>query len=420
MSGGTGAARVRALISLHRHDEAAALARDGLVEDPQDVDLLCALATALIDGGHERDGLVVADQAVALAPEWSDAHVLRGLALDRVGRSDEGLAAHRRALELDPFHDGAHRMLAGSLIRQTTKPTQRLRPGRRQALLDEARIHVDAALDLAPQLPASHLLRARLALASGNVPAARHDVGEALRIDPNDPAAHQLRGIVAEMSGEVAVAADAYVDAARLNPRSDLSLRRLRGLRSALPVSGVALYVVARIAIASGRAVGGALAIAVLALVVVGGGAFLVWPRWAARRQLSPEARSVLAADARLRGPWRKAGRLALGAVGIGVTLAIVARSLDQGDEPARPRVPALSRLSVCSGLTGQPVDDDRIPVTTCLLGDGQLAFATFVACEDGSELIVFDDVPMHGARGGRWEPGPAACAPLGATSPTS
>lgn len=79
-----------------------------LVADPSDtrtqhlVGMLCFLARdpAAALGWFEK--------AVAGAPDWSEAHSNRGLALKTLGRIEESLAAYSRALALDPEDAQAH------------------------------------------------------------------------------------------------------------------------------------------------------------------------------------------------------------------------------------------------------------------------------------------------------------------------
>ncbi len=52
--------------------------------------------------------LSACDAALQVAPQWAEAHNLRGIVLDELGRTREAIAAYREALRLDPaFSDAA-------------------------------------------------------------------------------------------------------------------------------------------------------------------------------------------------------------------------------------------------------------------------------------------------------------------------
>ena len=48
------------------------------------------------------EALIECDRAVEIAPSLAQAHTLRGSVLERLGRTQEALAAYRRAVDLDP------------------------------------------------------------------------------------------------------------------------------------------------------------------------------------------------------------------------------------------------------------------------------------------------------------------------------
>jgi uncharacterized RDD family membrane protein YckC len=50
------------------------------------------------------EALIECDRAVEIAPGLAQAHTLRGNVLERLGRTQEALAAYRRAVDLDPVH----------------------------------------------------------------------------------------------------------------------------------------------------------------------------------------------------------------------------------------------------------------------------------------------------------------------------
>ena len=63
---------------------------------------------ALYDSEQYAEALAAYDRALALRPDYQEAHNSRGLALRRVGRNEEALAAYDRALALWPDYPNAH------------------------------------------------------------------------------------------------------------------------------------------------------------------------------------------------------------------------------------------------------------------------------------------------------------------------
>ena len=84
--------------------------------------------------------------------------------------------------------------------------------------LARAREMVAALVAGDPEDPDSHLLLARVALASGDPDAALDAADRARRLEPDDAGAHALRGSALFLSGRFAEAEQAYLDAIRLEP----------------------------------------------------------------------------------------------------------------------------------------------------------------------------------------------------------
>jgi tetratricopeptide (TPR) repeat protein len=51
------------------------------------------------------------DLALQFAPNWAEAHNLRGIVLEALGRAEEAIAAYREAIRLDPGFDDARQNL---------------------------------------------------------------------------------------------------------------------------------------------------------------------------------------------------------------------------------------------------------------------------------------------------------------------
>lgn len=97
-------------------DEAEAGFRRALDLQPENSDASCNLAMALEDQERHAEALVVVDAALPAAPDDADLHNLRGSALCALGRTAEGVEAHRTTLRLDPRFRGAELNLAQSLL----------------------------------------------------------------------------------------------------------------------------------------------------------------------------------------------------------------------------------------------------------------------------------------------------------------
>lgn len=67
---------------------------------------------ALDSGIHLQDALANCEAAIEYLPESADAHNLRGLILDALGREDEAILAYRQAVALDPNFVEAQKNLA--------------------------------------------------------------------------------------------------------------------------------------------------------------------------------------------------------------------------------------------------------------------------------------------------------------------
>ena len=71
-------------------------------------------AQAQREAGHLDAALNECDAALRAAPHWAEAHSLRGILLDGLGRTREAAAAYRRALRLDPtLRDAATNLARG-------------------------------------------------------------------------------------------------------------------------------------------------------------------------------------------------------------------------------------------------------------------------------------------------------------------
>lgn len=69
-------------------------------------------ADAYLDAGELADALTACDRAIEIAPTWTEAHNLRGVVLDEMGRGEEAIAAYEEAVRLDAGFEEAVENLA--------------------------------------------------------------------------------------------------------------------------------------------------------------------------------------------------------------------------------------------------------------------------------------------------------------------
>ncbi|TFG88071.1 MAG: tetratricopeptide repeat protein, partial [Hyphomicrobiales bacterium] len=122
-AGGAGAGRAEGLAALADYELRTSSAKSALVHAQQAVEAqatpttLGALARVLARIDPPK-ALVTADQAVAAGATSAAAHHGRGAALLALGKTEEALAAFRKAAELDPRHAPAAASIAVALTAQ--------------------------------------------------------------------------------------------------------------------------------------------------------------------------------------------------------------------------------------------------------------------------------------------------------------
>ncbi|MCO5295327.1 MAG: tetratricopeptide repeat protein [Fimbriimonadaceae bacterium] len=92
-------------------------------------------ATQSIQSGQFAQALELADQAIALTPDDSEAQILRGIALSQTQRPDEATEAFRKAISLSPYNAKAYFNLAVHLY-GTGQKVEALEMAREAASID--------------------------------------------------------------------------------------------------------------------------------------------------------------------------------------------------------------------------------------------------------------------------------------------
>jgi hypothetical protein len=194
-----------------------------------------------------------------------------------------------------------HVMLADVLLKTIPSRLPR-RALRKSQVVREIDQHGAEAIRLDPDRADGYAIRAKASVLEEDAVQASTWAREALTREPDNPVGHQVLGMSAQLLGDTRAAADHYVSAGRLNPRSSASTTLLKGLRRrgwiAVVVTLVLIRVISRLVRDGGgvaQAIGIGIVLAVLAFF------WVIWPRWSARRAMSPEAQQVLARDRELR-----------------------------------------------------------------------------------------------------------------------
>jgi len=207
-------ARASALLALNRPAEAEAVARQGLVKEPENSALYAVLGRAL--AGQERfaEAREATEQGLSLNPDDLDALAVLSLAANRLNDRNTSLAAIGRAVQLAPGWDAAHRQRAATLQSWgrhvealdavdravSLNPMEAENHVTRGAILvhlrryDEARLALDTALALDPEQQDAHRIAGLLALRTGPAHSER-PLREALRLDPQDQTARSAMNV---------------------------------------------------------------------------------------------------------------------------------------------------------------------------------------------------------------------------------
>jgi len=115
------------------------------------------------------------ERALAIEPDYPEAHYGMGLALVRLGRPAEAVDRYRKALELRPDYADAWAAVGAAMAEQ------------RQ--LDAAASHLRRALELEPDHAMAHNNLGSVLAMQGDVAAAERHFARAVELDPDDASA---------------------------------------------------------------------------------------------------------------------------------------------------------------------------------------------------------------------------------------
>jgi len=178
------------------HDEALALAREGVNAEPTEANAHRLLAMALQASGDRESALASVDLAIALAPEDADLHFLRAGYL--LGEQDVAAAqsALAQSVQLDPNQFGAYVMQA------------QLALGRGE--IDEAERIGRLAARIAPDHPWTMMIEGSAASRRGHADQALPLLTKAAELAPDDAQVRFALGFAYLKEGHVAFAEQAF------------------------------------------------------------------------------------------------------------------------------------------------------------------------------------------------------------------
>jgi len=185
------------------------------------------LAAAWLDASRPDDALAAAERALALAPDFAEAHRHAAIACHRLHQSERAEAAARAALKLQPRDPQAWNAL-GAILR---------RAGKEAAALEA----YGRALALRPAFPeALNNLGATL-LAQGRAAEAETALEQAARLAPNSPETLNNMGKARQLQGKANEAVRDYGAALTLRPDNPLWRIRQALVCPVIPASAKAI-----------------------------------------------------------------------------------------------------------------------------------------------------------------------------------
>ncbi len=300
------AQRVEHLRELGRLDDAEREARAALADEPQDGELLAALAAVLLRAGRNAEGLVAADAATAAAPQAERSHRLRALLLSRLGRHAEALTAGYASVSIAPEEP-----LAATAYARVLQGAGRLQ---------DAVAVAHRVVALAPNTADSHFLLADVTSDAGDRRTARLAYAETLRLDPQHAAARHDLAVLDARAHRPARALKGLIDAGTMDPSMPHVLQTVNAVLWRLSWRlRIWLIVTTLIALGAGAREGATGAARVVATLILLASAGLAW--WTVR-DLPDRTRPVVAAALRTDGPLRFTYLATAACVGVYVVIA--------------------------------------------------------------------------------------------------
>ncbi len=193
--------------------EAENLYQQILREIPDHVGVLNLLGVIALQNNNYDLAAQYLNRALALNPNFADAHNHLGIALKEQGRLAEAVASHQRALTLSPNLVAAYINLGNAL--------------KQQGNLAEAIRTYEQALRLNPDAMEAYVNLGDALTEMGKPGEATRYLQQALRLNPNVPEAHNNMGNALKELGQPNEAAAHYQQALRLRPNYAETLNNL-------------------------------------------------------------------------------------------------------------------------------------------------------------------------------------------------
>lgn len=180
---------------------------------PKDTEALNLRGIALRRMGRPAEAVAAYDRALTLRPRYAPLHFNLAIALDRLGRLEDAALSYERAIELQGDHVVALSNLARLQARRGD-PSRALQCGRR-------------AVALAPDFPEARVNLAMAYLAAADPESAEAEARRALDLDPELVEAHEALGAALLARGRAAEAVAAFEQALGREPEEDRLRRHL-------------------------------------------------------------------------------------------------------------------------------------------------------------------------------------------------
>ena len=203
----TAALKLQSALALHqqgRLDQAEAIYREILRQEPRHFDALQLLATIAAQRGNFSAAVPLFDQALAIDPDHGGLLVNRGVALQELGRLEEALASYERALALTPGDPGVLNN-RGNVLRYLKRP-------------EEALASYEHALRCLADYPDALNNRGIALQDLGRFAEALASYDRALALEPDHAEAHNNRGIALHKLDRIGEALASYERAIAIRP----------------------------------------------------------------------------------------------------------------------------------------------------------------------------------------------------------
>ena len=193
-----------ALIDRGELQEAESIYRELIAAGMANHVTLCNLAAILVMQERWAEGLDFLRKTIDVNPNYPDAHVNLGVALQAQGDLTTAIASYNKALDLNPSYPEAHYNL-GIALKEKCEFTAAI-------------VSYKKALQNRPNYPEAYLNLGVVLLEQGRLSAAVSSCRKAVELEPSWPEAHYNLGVIYLENGELTAALFSYAKALELNP----------------------------------------------------------------------------------------------------------------------------------------------------------------------------------------------------------